>query len=69
MNVTSPMVGKLLSVDVKVGDVIKKNDVVATIEAMKMQVKVFAPEGGEVVEVNAAPETVVSPDTVIVVLK
>lgn len=69
MNITSPMVGKLLSVDVKVGDLIKKNDVVATIEAMKMQVKVFAPEGGEVVEVNASPKTVVSPDTVIVVLK
>ncbi|GBF35259.1 biotin carboxyl carrier protein [Desulfocucumis palustris] len=69
MNITSPMVGKLLSIDVKVGDKVKKNDVVATIEAMKMQVKVFAPEDGEVAAVNAAPDTVVNPDTVIVVLK
>lgn len=69
MNVTAPMVGKLLSVDVKVGDKVKKNDVVATIEAMKMQVKIFAPADGEVESINAAPDTVVNPDTVIVVLK
>ncbi len=69
MNITSPMVGKLLSIDVKVGDKVKKNDVVATIEAMKMQVKVYAPEDGEVEAINAAPDTVVNPDTAIVVLK
>lgn len=69
MNITSPMVGQLLSVDVKVGDLVKKNDVVAVIEAMKMQVKVFAQEDGEVAAINAAPGTVVTPDMAIVVLK
>lgn len=69
MNVTAPMVGKLISIDVKVGDQLKKNDVVATIEAMKMQVKIFAPADGEVASVNVTPDTVVNPDTVIVVLK
>ncbi|WP_347490259.1 biotin/lipoyl-containing protein [Desulfoscipio sp. XC116] len=69
MNITSPMVGRLISIDVKVGDKIKENDAVATIEAMKMQVKVFAPADGEVVSVISTIDTVVNPDTVIAVLK
>lgn len=69
MNVTAPMVGKLISIDVKIGDVVKKNDVLATLEAMKMMVKVFAPADGEVAEINASTDTVVNTNTVIVVLK
>ncbi|MFZ5634410.1 MAG: biotin/lipoyl-containing protein [Bacillota bacterium] len=69
MNVTSPMVGKLVSVDVKVGDAVKKNDVVATIEAMKMFVKIYAPADGAVKEIKVSPGDVVNPDTTILVLE
>ena len=34
--VNAPMVGKLVSIEVKIGDQVKENDPVATIEAMKM---------------------------------
>ena len=50
--VFAPMVGKVVSVDVKVGDHVKKNEAVATIEAMKMLVKIFAPSDGEVKEIK-----------------
>ncbi|SFG75983.1 Biotin-requiring enzyme [Desulfotomaculum arcticum] len=68
-NVVSPMVGKLVSVDVKVGDAVKANDAVATIEAMKMMVKIYAPADGTVKEINAAAGDVVNTDTVIMTLE
>ncbi|MHB8157097.1 MAG: biotin/lipoyl-containing protein [Desulfocucumaceae bacterium] len=68
-NVNAPMVGKLVSVDVKVGDKVKQNDVVATIEAMKMFVKIYAPADGEVKEIKVAPGEVINPETVIMILE
>lgn len=66
--VKAPMVGKLVSIDVNLGDKVKQNDAVATIEAMKMFVKIYSPGEGEVKEINASPGEVISPDTVIMVL-
>ena len=68
-NVNAPMAGKLLSIDVKVGDKVKKNDPVATLEAMKMQIKVFAPVDGTVAEIKAAADTNIDPSVVIVTLE
>ncbi len=69
VQINAPMVGKVLSVDVKPGDQVKKNDVVLTLEAMKMQIKVYAPADGKVVEVNANAGDVVNTDTVLVTLE
>jgi len=68
-NVLSPMVGKLVSIDVKVGDQVKANDAVATIEAMKMMVKIYAPSAGTVQEIKVNPGDVVNNDTVIMTLE
>lgn len=68
-NVVSPMVGKLVSIDVKVGDQVKANDAVATIEAMKMMVKIFAPADGTVKEIKAAAGDAINTDTVIMTLE
>jgi len=67
--VNAPMVGKLVSIDVKVGDKVKQNDAVATIEAMKMFVKIYSPADGEVKEIKATPGEVINPDTAIMVLE
>lgn len=66
--VKAPMVGKLVSIDVNLGDNVKMNDVVATIEAMKMFVKIYSPAAGVVKEIKAAPGDVVNPETDIMVL-
>jgi len=68
-DVFAPMVGKVISIDVKVGDKVKKNDAVATIEAMKMLVKIFAPVDGEVAEIKISPDSVVDTSTAVMVLK
>ena len=49
--VTVPMVGKIVSVSVKVGDKVEENDQVAVLEAMKMEMPVVAPVSGVVKEI------------------
>jgi pyruvate carboxylase subunit B len=46
--VTSPMQGTILKVNVKVGDSVKKGDVVAVLEAMKMENDIVAHSSGMV---------------------
>ncbi len=48
---TASMQGMIVKLKVKVGDKIQKGDVVAVLEAMKMQNDVHAPNGGEVKEI------------------
>ena len=67
--VNSPMAGKLVSIDVKVGDVVKKDDPLATLEAMKMFIRVFAPVDGKIAEISAAADTNVDPTTVIMTIE
>ena len=69
MEVSVPMVGKIVNVLVKVGDQVKENDQVATLEAMKMEMPVVAPEAGVVKEVNIKPGDEVTSDTVLMVIE
>ncbi len=49
--VTVPMVGKIVSVEVNPGDAISENDPVVILEAMKMEMPVPAPATGTVKEI------------------
>ena len=59
--VVAPMQGLILKVSVAVGDAVKLGDVVAVLEAMKMQNDVVATRDGTVREVYVAEGAVVSP--------
>ncbi len=50
-SVTSSMQGTVLKIKVKKGDTIKKDDVILTIEAMKMEQEIHAEKDGEVKEI------------------
>ena len=50
--VTVPMVGKIVSVTIKVGDKVQENDQIAVLEAMKMEMPVVTPVDGTVKEVH-----------------
>jgi biotin carboxyl carrier protein len=67
--VTVPMVGKIVSVSVKVGDKIKEDDQVAVLEAMKMEMPVVAPVTGTVKEVCVTPGQEVEAEAVIAVIE
>jgi len=68
-DVVAPMTGKVLKVHVKPGDAVNENDVVVTLEAMKMEIPVVAPASGTVKEVNVSPGQAVSSDTVLLVIE
>ena len=51
VEVVAPIQGNVIDVKVKVGDKVKKGDVLLLIEAMKLENEVNSPSDGEVVEV------------------
>jgi len=67
--VTVPMVGKIVSVSVKVGDKVKEDDQVAVLEAMKMEMPVVAPVTGTVKEISVAAGQEVEAEAVIAVIE
>ena len=63
------MQGTILSIKVKKGDKIKEGDVIATIEAMKMEQEIKSDASGEVKDVFVAEgDSVASGDLIIQVL-
>lgn len=54
VKVNAPMQGKILSVKAKVGQAIKKGDILFVLEAMKMENEIVAPQDGTVASINIA---------------
>ncbi len=64
--VAAPMPGTIVSVKVNVGDTVKKDDLVAVLEAMKMENEIFAGADGKVVGISvAAGDSVNSGDVIV----
>jgi len=68
-SVTVPMVGKIVSVTVKVGDQVEENDQVAVLEAMKMEMPIVAPTSGVVKEVCVAAGQEVEAEATIAIIE
>jgi biotin carboxyl carrier protein len=68
-NVLLPMVGKIMSVEVAVGDVVEEDDQVGTFESMKMEMPVLSPFTGKVVEVCVAKGDVAEAEKVFCVIE
>ena len=66
--VKAPMPGTLIKVNVKVGDAVKKGDVLCVLEAMKMENDIMAPADGVVASVEATQGASVATDAVLVTL-
>ena len=64
--ITAPMQGLIVKVPVKVGDQVKLGDVVAVLEAMKMQNDIVATQPGKVTDVYVKEGEVVSPNQALV---
>ena len=63
--VKAPMPGNIMKVNVKVGDAVKKGDVLCILEAMKMENEIFAPQDGVVATVNVTKGATVKTDDVL----
>jgi biotin carboxyl carrier protein len=53
-DVPSPLAGRVIAIVAKVGQEVKANDHLLTLEAMKMNTFVFAPKAGKVSEIKVA---------------
>jgi biotin carboxyl carrier protein len=67
-NARSPLAGVVVSIAVTAGDRVERGDVLAIIEAMKMETKVLAPTAGVVKALRAAAGDAVKPGQVLVEL-
>jgi len=66
--VVAPMVGKVVAVEVKVGDKVEEDMQIGLLEAMKMEIPVVAPVSGTIKEVCvSAGETVQAEATIAVI--
>lgn len=54
-DVPSPLAGKVVSIDVAIGQSVASGAQVATVEAMKMNTFIYAPKAGTVAAVLVAP--------------
>jgi len=64
-----PITGKIISVDVKVGDTVKEGDVICILESMKMENPILSPVDGTVTEINVAVDQVVKPGDAIAIIE
>ena len=68
-DVTSPMPAKVVEIKVKEGDEVKEGDIVAIVEAMKMQNELHAPISGTVKAIYVKPGDNVNPDEAIMTIE
>ena len=66
--ITSPMPGNILSVNVSAGDTVKKGQVLMILEAMKMENEIMAPKDGTVTQVLVAKGATVDTGAPLVVI-
>jgi biotin carboxyl carrier protein len=64
-DVTSPLAGKLVSIEVTVGQEVQAGTRVATVEAMKMNTYIYAPKAGKIASVLVNPGEAVDEGSVI----
>ena len=67
--VIAPMVGKILAIDCKVGDKVGEDDVLLTMEAMKMEIPVVAPSAGTIKEIKVGVGDSVDADAPLLVIE
>ena len=64
-----PITGKVISVEVKVGDVIQEGDAICFIESMKMENPILAPVTGKITEVKVSAGEVVDTGRLIAIIE
>ena len=67
--VTSPMPGTILSVNVAAGDTVKRGQVLMILEAMKMENEIMCPCDGKIVSVNTSKGATVESGTLLCVIQ
>jgi len=68
IEIKAPMTGKIVSVIVNLGDKVNVEDEVVIMDAMKMEIPIYAPAEGTVKEINVKEGDSVKTDQVLMTL-
>ena len=66
--IQAPLAGKIIQLDLQVGQSVEEDEEVLVIEAMKMETPVFAPCSGTIKEVKAKQGDSVEEDDVLAII-
>ena len=64
-----PITGKIISVNVKVGDEVKEGDTLCLLESMKMENPILAPVDGTITQIGVTAEQVVKPGDIVAIIE
>ena len=64
-----PITGKILNVNVNVGDEVKEGDVICLLESMKMENPILAPVNGTITQVGITVEQTVQPGEIVAIIE
>ena len=64
-----PLTGKIISVNVKPGDVVKEGDTLCLLESMKMENPILAPVNGTITQVGVSADQVVKVGDMIAIIE
>jgi len=64
-----PITGKIISVNVKVGDEVKEGDTLCLLESMKMENPILAPVDGTIAQIGVTAEQVVKPGDIVAIIE
>lgn len=67
--IETPITGKIISIDVKVGDTVQEGDVVCMLESMKMENPIPSPVDGTVASIAVKEDQVVKPGDIIAIIE
>jgi biotin carboxyl carrier protein len=67
--VEAPLTGKIIKIEVKVGDKIKEGDTVVILESMKMENPIAAPVDGTVAKINVTENQAVKTGDALAVIE
>ena len=67
--VTAPMPGTILSINVAAGDTVKRGQVLMILEAMKMENEIMAPKSGKVASINTSKGSAVESGALLCVIQ
>jgi len=67
--ITAPLAGKVLQMDLEVGAKIEEDEEALVIEAMKMETPIYAPCNGTVKEIKVKEGDTVEEDDVLVIIE
>ena len=64
-----PITGKIISVNVRVGDEVKEGDILCLLESMKMENPILAPVDGVIVQIGITAEQTVKPSDIVAIIE